>query len=209
MASAALSAIKLAKRQLRREVNAALKTMPLEQIRAENEAMQKRVLESAVYKRSKHVAVYLALEREADTAIIIADLLKSGSDKVCYVPQVAQDLKSMRMLQVTSMADFDTFDSASFGIKQPSFASTPHRRDALHSGTLDLVITPGVAFNTEGLRCGHGAGLYDRFFAECKQVFVGQGKPMPYAMALALSVQMRDEIPCTEFDHKVDEVVHV
>ena len=96
----AANAIKLAKRQLRREINAALKIMPLEQIKQENEVMQKRVLESAAYKRSKHVAVYLALEREADTSAIIADLLRPGSDKICYVPQVAADLKSMKMLQV-------------------------------------------------------------------------------------------------------------
>ena len=72
------------------------------------------------------------------------------------------------------------------------------------SGALDLVISPGVAFTTFGHRLGHGAGFYDRFFAEHERLF----ERMPARIGLALREQMVAAVPVDATDVKLDSIIH-
>eukprot|EP00698_Gefionella_okellyi_P007777 TRINITY_DN1902_c0_g1_i2.p1 TRINITY_DN1902_c0_g1~~TRINITY_DN1902_c0_g1_i2.p1 ORF type:complete len:206 (+),score=43.36 TRINITY_DN1902_c0_g1_i2:90-707(+) len=202
-----MQALKLAKQQLRREVRALLKVFPLDKIASESLVIQQKVLNSEVYKRSRHVAIYLCMEREAQTNLIVDDLLRPDSDKVCYVPMVLPDLSTMKMLHVRSKADLESFQGAFFGIKQPSMEDSLTRTNAITAGTLDLLVMPGLAFDNQRHRCGHGAGFYDRFIAEAEETMARLGQPPPVTMALALSVQLRDSVPCDETDRTVDYLI--
>ena len=73
----------------------------------------------------------------------------------------------------------------------------------LRSGGLDLVLLPGVAFTVHGWRLGHGRGYYDRFLWEHKRRF---GR-FPTTIALAFSEQMRPEVPTSDNDVRLDQVI--
>lgn len=72
------------------------------------------------------------------------------------------------------------------------------------TGHLDLVLAPGLAFTKTGVRLGRGKGYYDKFLAKCFQEF----KVEPATIALAFKEQIVDEIPKTETDVLMDQVVY-
>lgn len=63
----------------------------------------------------------------------------------------------------------------------------------------DVIIVPGLAFTTDGARCGQGGGWYDRFLpgrrAECTTIGVG------------FDVQLVDTVPMGPFDVTLDVII--
>jgi 5-formyltetrahydrofolate cyclo-ligase len=64
---------------------------------------------------------------------------------------------------------------------------------------LDLVMVPGVAFDREGGRTGHGKGYYDKLLQHARR-----DAPL---VALSFECQLFDRIPAEEHDIYMDKVV--
>jgi 5-formyltetrahydrofolate cyclo-ligase len=64
---------------------------------------------------------------------------------------------------------------------------------------LDLVITPGVAFDKKGNRLGRGKGYYDRFLSKIP-------KDTP-SIGLAFNLQVLPAVPVTSQDVSVKKVI--
>ena len=64
---------------------------------------------------------------------------------------------------------------------------------------IDVVVVPGVAFDAQGRRLGHGKGYYDRLLAQL---------PQAYKIGLCFAFQMVGRVPTTPQDVAMDEVVH-
>lgn len=64
---------------------------------------------------------------------------------------------------------------------------------------LDLIMVPGVAFDREGGRTGHGKGYYDKLLEHAR--------PDAPLVALAFESQMFAQIPCEAHDIYMDKVV--
>jgi 5-formyltetrahydrofolate cyclo-ligase len=64
---------------------------------------------------------------------------------------------------------------------------------------LDLVLVPGVAFDRQGGRTGHGKGYYDKLLENAR--------PDTPLVALAFECQLFDEIPMQSHDIYMDAVV--
>lgn len=88
------------------------------------------------------------------------------------------------------------------------------------AGGLDLILMPGVAFSTDGKRLGHGMGYYDKFLENffiknpsrcssssasniCRKI--SEGKTILFG--LAFKEQIFDEIPITDKDVILDEII--
>ena len=82
-----------------------------------------------------------------------------------------------------------------FGIDEPVGPSV----DPL---TIDVVVTPGVAFDADGGRLGHGAGFYDRFYAR----LAGDGH-RPERIGAAHDVQVVEAVPVEDWDVPMDVIV--
>jgi len=105
---------------------------------------------------------------------------------------------------VHSLEDVAALPEIMWGIKQPPLEDDT-RESALTSGAgLDLVITPGLAFTRQGKRLGFGRGYYDSFFHAYKLAYSGK---QPYSIGLALKQQIVDDLPTTDKDKILDEVM--
>jgi 5-formyltetrahydrofolate cyclo-ligase len=75
----------------------------------------------------------------------------------------------------------------------------PSRRIPLDPGEVDVVATPGLAFDRRGFRLGYGGGYYDRYLTRLR--------PETIRIGLGFSVQMVEHIPEEPSDQKVHLVV--
>lgn len=137
------------------------------------------------YCDAKRIGVYLSMPTgEISTTSIVQNALKSG--KEVFIPYIhsiesapAQPKVSvMDMLALDSMEELESLQPDKWGI--PSLeeaiisdkhnclggygvASTGRPHMARKSSGLDLIVIPGMAFDTSLRRLGHGKGYYDRF----------------------------------------------
>jgi 5-formyltetrahydrofolate cyclo-ligase len=78
------------------------------------------------------------------------------------------------MVKLRSLEDFQTLPTNNWGIKEPR-----HDEERENALELDLIIVPGLAFDKQGWRIGHGKGYYDNFIQECNKLVEKTGKPKP------------------------------
>ncbi len=128
---------------------------------------------------------------EVSTRDIVLDAMNRG--KKVFVPYIhrgrevpSQRLTSMMdMLALHSQEDLESLKPDNWGIPSLDEVSTADRENALsgfgidgnllnstNDGAeacgLDLVLVPGVAFDKENRRLGHGKGFYDRYLQRYK-----------------------------------------
>ncbi|KAJ3277311.1 hypothetical protein HK104_003409 [Borealophlyctis nickersoniae] len=94
---------------------------------------------------------------EVSTADIIHNLFATG--KNCFVPR--WDGSEMEMVKLSSLEDYKSLPMNKWNIPGPSHDEA--RENALDGDGLDLIIVPGLAFDSQGWRMGHGKGYYDRY----------------------------------------------
>lgn len=73
----------------------------------------------------------------------------------------------------------------------------------LFEGGLDLVFIPGLAFDTNGNRLGHGKGYYDQFLHRYKKKY----SVYPHTIALAFREQLVESVPIDNTDVPVNEIL--
>ncbi|MCA9210622.1 MAG: 5-formyltetrahydrofolate cyclo-ligase, partial [Planctomycetales bacterium] len=102
-------------------------------------------------------------------------------------------------LELFHLEDMNELEKGMYGILEPSAAQRerPEKRIAVEE--LDLIMVPGVAFDRQGGRTGHGKGYYDKLLEHARS-----DTPL---IALAFECQLFDEIPMQEHDIFMDKVV--
>ncbi|PWN20232.1 5-formyltetrahydrofolate cyclo-ligase [Microstroma glucosiphilum] len=142
----------------------------------------------------------------------------------------------MRMLRLRTLAEYEGMKMNRWGIREPeeeyaagveeisqgspspdqsqSQNERVRRENALDPSTggsgLDLILSPGVAFDEQAGRLGHGKGYYDRYLARCEEFAQQRGKAGPVCVALGLTPQVLpsgERVPQDEYDRTLDGIV--
>jgi len=139
---------------MRARLRALMSSLSAEYLVAQSGAASARVLATAEWQRAMGVACFCSMEKEFQTSALIAAALAEG--KAVYLPKVVEprELVFRRAVSADAIA---SFPKSRWGIPEP-----PDGQEDLTA--IDLVIVPGVAFDTRAARLGHGKGFYDTFF---------------------------------------------
>ena len=136
------------------------------------------------------IMMYLAIPDEADVTDAISSAWRE--DKAVIVPKVLWKQKSMIPVRIESL-EMVPIESAVSGLRNPANGVPVGVEE------IDLVVAPGLGFDTKGNRLGRGGAYYDRFFADKKI----KAKKCGFAFA----EQVVDSVPTTDTDQKIDFLV--
>ena len=145
----------------------------------------RRFMSSSLFFRSKTIACYLSVAGEVDTSMIIERAWRA--EKRIFVP-VIDNAREMRFVQIERNT---RLERNRYGIWEPVSGKE------ISPKTLDVVVTPLVAFDENLNRIGMGGGFYDRtfYFLQCKRQWF-----RPKLAGLAFECQKVEKISPNPWD---------
>jgi len=164
-------------------------SMPRSEVQKKSKLIKERVFQMQEFKEAKTILFYVSYDKEVDTHEMIRESL--GMKKHVVVPKT--DMNS-RTIICSSLTRWDDLLSGAYNILEP-------RRGCVNEvspESIDLMIIPGVAFDCQGNRIGHGMGYYDRLL---------QKKMITHCVGLAFELQIVESIPSEKHDVKVEKIV--
>ncbi len=145
------------KSQLRKDILKVRNGLPPAQVAEKSERIAARLLDLDEYRRSRTIMIYLDFRNEVRTGELVKESMSAG--KKVAVP--VTDLTGCRLTPSLLLGFPGDLQPGAWGILEPA----PRALRPLDPEKLDLVIVPGVAFDTAGYRLGYGRGFYDRFLS--------------------------------------------
>ena len=196
-----------AKQTIRLKIKQTVSALNENAVSSQSKSAQSLILALPQYREASRVGIYLSMPTgEAQTDLLVQDALHEG--KAVFVPYIYSErklgteqakYKLIDMLRLYSLEEYRRLARDAWGIpKLPSdeidrrenamggegvsVNSKTSRREDMSTEKfdgLDVIVMPGVAFDQEMNRTGHGAGFYDRFLtryrehAQRKKPFLG------------------------------------
>ena len=181
------SELKRAKRDVRRRVLSKRDSLPPALRESQGRLVVDRFLQLPEVEGAGIVMAFWSFGSEVPTAPLLKALRERGSRVA--LPRIVEGDLDVRL-----WAPGDPTSETAFGAREPADGVAVMPRE------IDVVVTPGVAFDRKGRRLGYGGGFYDRFLAATRLDALRVG--------IAFDVQLLDEdLPGGEFDLGVDLVV--
>jgi 5-formyltetrahydrofolate cyclo-ligase len=180
------------KKALRKKILSLRDALPSEERHKKSVVIQSQLISLPQFIAARTVALFVSCRSEVLTEPIIRKSL--SLEKVTALPITDLARKQLTLSRIT---DFDAdLAPGTRGILEPK----PDRIRPVSPDELDLVITPGAAFDRQGRRLGYGGGFYDGLLRS-----MTVRKP---AIALAFALQVVDEVPFDpSYDQPVDMII--
>ena len=172
------------KKQLRQQIRERKLTMDRDETDRRSAEIFAKVEQTALFQEAKVVIVYWSLPDEVKTHDFI---LKWHDKKMILLPVISENRIIVK--QFTGIRYLQ--NNERYGIPEPV-------GELFQDLTkIDLIIVPGMAFDTEGNRLGRGKAFYDIFLRNSNAFKIG----------VCFSFQMLPGIPVEEMDIPMDEVI--
>ena len=142
-------------------------------------------------KKSKTILVYFNTQNEVMTTEFISQCI--AEDKAVYLPVVLKEQNKMEFYRIFNVNN--DIHLGNYGIREPM--TNPNNRVELKD--IDVVVVPGIAFDTKKNRLGYGKGYYDSFLKDLA--------PKVIKVGLGFDFQVIDKIPIENFDISMDIII--
>ena len=144
------------------------------------------------YARARTVMYYVDVRTEVRTRHYLPTALTQG--KRIVVPYCVNG-----ELELFHLQNMDDLATGMYKILEPKAELRTEADRRVEAADLDLVIVPGVAFDRDGGRTGHGFGYYDKL--------LNRVRPDAPLIALAFECQLFPRIPMQIHDVFMDKVI--
>lgn len=146
-----------------------------------------KILNLSAWKKAKVICIYASFKGELPTNQLLHHLL--NSDKKCALPRVnRKGLPELCLVQ-----SFEDLELSSLEIPEPK-KNCP----LIKPSEVDFYLVPGIGFDRQGNRLGHGSGFYDRLLA--------QANPAAFFLGYGYDFQVVESIPHEAHDITVHAV---
>ena len=164
------------KQMLRAKMKEAVRSFPEKSVASKN--LREHLQSFSLWKSAKVVFGFTSLAGEPDW--MGGDL---PPEKIFAYPRVGDDGLLVFLLA-------SEFQTGALGIREPVGATM--------APSPDLVLVPGLAFDTTGARLGRGKGFYDRWLA---------ANPTVRAVGICFKCQIVESLPFEAHDARVTAIV--
>jgi 5-formyltetrahydrofolate cyclo-ligase len=144
-----------------------------------------RLLKHDVYQQAKRIFCYVSTGSEVETEHLLQQIIDDKGS--VWVPRVVKD-HQMIAVAVNALA---SLKPGRYGILEPTEGEYDDDLDC------DLVICPGLAFDSKGGRLGSGRGYYDHFLSKHVTARIG----------LAFEIQFIREAPMDVSDCYMEYII--
>jgi len=170
------------KKELRQYIRTAKKAHSAEELQQQSEIILQKLAQHPRFQKAQKVMLYASLPDEVQTLNFIEQW---RNRKTIILPTVVGD-----DIIPVELAENVTFAEGDFHIPEP--------QNHPYMGDFDLIVVPGMAFDSVGHRLGRGKGYYDRFLSQHPQV---------YTIGICFDFQLLSEVPAEPHDCLINEVI--
>lgn len=154
-----------------------------------SERIKEQVFHMDEFKDAKTILFYVSYDNEVYTHEMIKESLEIK--KQVIVPKTNMNNHT---ILCSALAKWDDLAAGAYNILEP-------RQECLKEispESIDLIVIPGIAFDCQGNRIGHGMGYYDRLLKK---------KSNAHCLGLAFEFQIVEKISSEKHDVQVKKIV--
>jgi 5-formyltetrahydrofolate cyclo-ligase len=177
------------KKKIRSTILNKRNSMLFSEVLEKSERIKEQVFHLDEFKEAKTILFYVSYDNEVYTHEMIKESLEVKKQVV--VPKTDMN---KRTILCSTLTKWDDLLAGAYNILEP-------RQECLNEvspESIDLIIMPGIAFDCQGNRIGHGMGYYDRLLKK---------KMNAHRLGLAFEFQIVENIPTEPHDIKVEKIV--
>ena len=191
-----LDATNLTRPQLRRTLRQRRRALSPTAQRLASRQLYRQLAQHPLFRRARHVALYLTNDGEIDPHLLLAAAHARG--KQVYLPVLKSWPRTSMVFQ--RIDAHEKLAANRFGIAEPRRNGKRQRK----VWALDLVLLPLVGFDRHGGRLGMGGGFYDRSLAYRTRRKVWH---RPTLLGLAHECQLVSQLPTASWDIPLNATV--
>lgn len=180
--------INYSKETLRLSLKKKLSLLLPEEKKQIEKRMHTKLWNSELWEQAKIIGITIAQGYEWDTASIIYKAWEQGKQVV--VPKCYPNNKEMIFYYLRS---YNQLEKVYYQLLEPN----PDQTSPIERNDIDLLIVPGLVFDHEHYRIGHGGGYYDRFLENYSGT----------TLSLVWTEQLVETIPVQSFDIAIDHLL--
>lgn len=144
------------KDELRKQIIQILTKLSEQEKNQIEEKLRYNLFHSTLWKEAETIAITMSQGFEWNTKPIIEEGWMQG--KVIAVPKCFPKEKELIFYRLHSFHELET---VYYNLLEPK----PTEKNRLSKSSLDLIIVPGIVYDSNGYRIGFGGGYYDRFLS--------------------------------------------
>ncbi|MBF0319006.1 MAG: 5-formyltetrahydrofolate cyclo-ligase [Nitrospirae bacterium] len=152
--------------------------------------IQRHLFQTKEFINAKVAMFFASIRSEPNTADMIMAAL--AMNKTIVLPRVNSETRELEPYEVKGLSELVL---GYMDIPEPH----PLRHHKFIANSIDIIVMPGLAFDSTGGRVGYGGGYYDRFIAAINK--------RPTLAAIAYKEQILRRVPAMSHDISVDMIV--